>query len=391
MKSSDTVKSLASLSTCSMDSFDSSIASDEDKLDNNLIEGKWTAERLQAIAVRWKLSNQEQERLAQLQHRLMDVQHIKNDPEDVVRFVRETNSIKAAERMFRKFIQFRIEQVDGILDSWDPDPLLKSHFPQTLLNGFDKEGDGIWVERPGVTDCYGLYERFGGKELLRYCLWAREAACHSPWKQAYVAKKNRQVRLTCIVDVKGLNRSHIRPALLPIFAELIQGIQNYYCGFIKKIIIIREPAIFKVVWNLVKHVFNENMREMMVFAGSDYEDVLREYIDDIEDVLPPCLLEGGRGTIAKGMPPRLEGGKLPSKKSSWWSKRAEEEIPLSQEVQSSDSERSASTASSKHPDDCFRASALEDNWANQTAIQLNPMTDHESMAVRCQLLGKGCF
>lgn len=390
MKSSNATKSVASLSTCSMDSFDASIVSEEDKLDT-LIEGQWTRGRLQAIAVRWKLSNQEQERLAELQHRLVDVQHIKNDPEEVVRFVRETNSIKAAERMFRKFIQFRIEQVDGILDNWDPDPLLKSHFPQTLLNGCDRDGDGIWIERPGATDCYGLYERFGGKELLRYCLWAREAACHSPWKQAYVAENNQQVRLTCIVDVKGLNRSHIRPALLPIFAELIQGIQNYYCGFIKKIIIIREPAIFKVVWNLIKHVFNENMREMMVFAGSDYENVLREYIDDIEDVLPPCLLEGGRGTIAEGMPPRLEGGKLPSKNSSWWTKTSEEEIPPAQELQSSGSERSASTVSSEHAHDCHRHLAVETSCANQTTIQLNPMTDHESMGVRCQLLVKGSF
>ena len=52
----------------------------------------------------------------------------------------------------------------------------------------------------------------------------------------------------------------------------------------------------------------------MVYARLDYISVLKEYIDDLGDVLPLCLLEGATGTIADGMPQRMEGGPLPPNK-----------------------------------------------------------------------------
>lgn len=184
----------------------------------------------------------------------------------MVRFLRDAHSVKGAERMFRKFIHFRLQRADRVLQDYRPDPVLKSHFPMTLLNGFDKDGDGVWLERPGVTDCYGLYDRFGREELLRYCLWARESACHSPWRRAYEAEKQQTPRMTCVVDLYGLNRSHLRPVLLPVLADVVRDIQEYYCGFIKKIIIIREPPIFKVIWNMVCTQFKSVARVAACFC-----------------------------------------------------------------------------------------------------------------------------
>ena len=289
--------------------------------------------------------------------------------------------------MFRKFIKFRIERVDTILQAYHPDPVLMSHYPMTLLNGFDKDGDGIWIERPGVADCSGLYDRFGRDELLRYCLWVREAACKSKWRDAYVAEKNQAPRLTCVVDLKGLNRGHMRPNLLPIFAEVIQDIQNYYCGFIKKIIIIRAPAIIPMVWRLVRHCFNANMRNLMVFAGSDYVKVLNEYIDDLEENLPPSMIDGGTGTIAEGMPQRIEGGPLPPKTSngsSLFKSRGSTASLTDDETATSSQELSRSSSR-------MRRSPNNKTSLDAMNVQFNRITEYESMAVRCNLLAKGTF
>jgi len=272
----------------------------------------WRQDRLAAVAHRWKLNAKEQQQLLELQDHLSDVIHEKNNPEEVVRFLREARTTKGAERLFRKFILFRMSQVDTILNDFEPPRLFKTHYPMTLLNACDKEGDGIWLERPGATDFLGLCETFGRVDVLRYCDYVREQALHSSWIQNYRTTKQQEPRVIGIVDVQGLNRRHFHPMLMPLWKDLIFAVQNYYCGFIKKIVVIREPPIFKLFWRIVKPLLNENLRNLLVFAGSDYERVLGEYIDNLEESLPPCLIKNGKGTIAKGMPQQLEGGLLPS-------------------------------------------------------------------------------
>ena len=49
----------------------------------------------------------------------------------------------------------------------------------------------------------------------------------------------------------------------------------------------------------------------MVFSGPhNYLEVLEKYVD--LDVLPPCIVPGGKGRVAIDMPPRFEGGLLPT-------------------------------------------------------------------------------
>lgn len=48
----------------------------------------------------------------------------------------------------------------------------------------------------------------------------------------------------------------------------------------------------------------------MVFSNpKNYLEVLEKYID--LDILPPCIYSDGKGCVAIGMPPRLEGGLIP--------------------------------------------------------------------------------
>ena len=73
------MKDLESLS--SMDSMDSCLSSDASV--DIAIARSWSAEKMQITAKRWKLTEREKEQLAELYHRLSDVRHVKNDPQEV--------------------------------------------------------------------------------------------------------------------------------------------------------------------------------------------------------------------------------------------------------------------------------------------------------------------
>ena len=73
------------------------------------------------------------------------------------------------------------------------------------------------------------------------------------------------------------------------------------------------PTLLKTI--VAKNLFNANFQKLMVFAGSDFKSILGEYISDLEESLPPILLQNGRGKGGIGMPQRLDGGPLPKESS----------------------------------------------------------------------------
>jgi hypothetical protein len=87
--------------------------------------------------------------------------------------------------------------------------------------------------------------------------------------------------------------------------------QDNYCETGKRLIILRAPFIFRAVWALVKHFFDEGVVAKMIFTGpSDYLSVLESYVDPA--VLPPEIFpERGQGQVATGMMYNFQGGKVP--------------------------------------------------------------------------------
>ena len=65
-----------------------------------------------------------------------------------------------------------------------------------------------------------------------------------------------------------------------------------------------------MIWGIVQHFLNDNMRKLIVFCSvNDYLDVLSEYMNI--NHLPPCIYEHGRGEGGPGMPKRLDAGRVP--------------------------------------------------------------------------------
>ena len=271
----------------------------------------WSETNLQEAIDLWKLTDDEIVRLKQLQHNLKDcAHHFKYDPHIVLRFM--TSPVgHHAESLFRKMVQWRIdENIDNMLDEYKPPKILLDYNTTAILKDYDHEGDPIYVERGGAIDVHGMLKRFTREDLLEYTVYTRELNTQGAWLEEYEQRQGRKVKdVTVVYDLKGLNSHHLNPTVMNFFGEIMTLNQEKFPGPIKRMIIIRAPAIFRLAWNVVKHFFPQSARDKMIFAGKHYQKVLEKYMD--LDVLPPCIWEGGKGEAATGLPSNLEGGIIP--------------------------------------------------------------------------------
>lgn len=273
----------------------------------------WNEEAVQFIQEYWELSESERQAFLQLRDALRDVDHWKNNPDVIVRFLRaKSGKVDAAEKLFREMVQWRLDnKVDTILIDYTPPKLLQDYTPGALLEGLDLEGDPIFVSRTGVTDGKGLLAKFGEDEVVKYAIWVREKIGRGQWMKEFEEKRGRPLKqLTVIEDLLG-------PGGLPssqefkMFGKVMKLDKEYYCESSKKIIGIRTPFIFRASWTIVKHFFDSQMVAKMEFSGSSgYEEVLSKYVNI--ETLPSELVPGvGKGDVAAGMVYNFKGGTLP--------------------------------------------------------------------------------
>lgn len=265
------------------------------------------------VATLWQLSESELEDLSTLGQRLADVSHWKNDPSEVVRFLRARPSdVDAAERMFRNMIAWRLaNRVDTILQDYEPPPIMWAYYPGAVLRDFDRAGDPVYVGRIGVTDGVGMLQRFGRDEMIRHAIWIREFVSRGEWIQRYETRQGRPVRrVTLVEDLQGLSVSHLNRQLLSVYGEIMRLDQDNYPETAKKLIIIRAPLLFRTIWKMAKFFFDPGVVEKMVFVSAKHTaKVLEEYLD--LHILPSCVIPEGQGQATDGMPSRFEGGPLP--------------------------------------------------------------------------------
>jgi CRAL/TRIO domain len=280
----------------------------------------WSSESFAKMSEQWGLVEEDERKMRDLQNRLADVDHWKNDPFECVRFYKDMGSnVRAAEEKFRKMVFWRLEnRIDTFLERYgEPDPLFDYH-PSVVLKGLDKDGDPILLERTGAFDAYGFYKHFGTKGVMDFMTYKREfdvTRRHDGkgWQREYYEPKygKRVYQFTVIMDMAGLNRNHMRAGLLLLFHQLARLVQDYYVGLAKRIIVARAPAVFRVFWCIVKHFFAPHIQELITFTThADYLDVLDQYVD--REVLPPELCPTyGVGTFMPGFEHiRLGGGML---------------------------------------------------------------------------------
>ncbi len=277
------------------------------------INAYWSEENFQKTVNLWELEEDEIKNLKQLKVAVSDILHWKNQPNEVVRFMRaRPNDLKAQVKMFKNMIQWRKDNnVETILQDYTPPKLLWRYYPGAMLKGYDKEGDPIYVERLGVTDAPGLLSKLGEDEMIKHAIWTRELISKGKWIQKYEEKQKRPVRrITIIEDLDGLSRRMLWGGTLGAYNKIMRLDQDNYCETAKKLIIIRAPWIFRMIWGMVSYFFDPGVVKKMTFCGyDDYLKVLEEHME--LSVLPKELYENGAGEAEDECPPYFDGGIIP--------------------------------------------------------------------------------
>ena len=274
-------------------------------------EERWSEERVHRAIEVWGLNGQEAEQLRSLKDRLSDVDHPKNTPHELVKYIKGPKGYDKAEEVFRNVIQWRRDfGTDTILEDYKPPKILYEYVSTAMLRGVDHEGDPVYVERAGALDALGLVRRYDQEALRKHTVWLRELTASGPWRQDYEHEHGHQPRqLTIVFDLEGLSSRHVKKEVIPIFKDFVAYTADKYYGVSKRMIIIRAPAIFRMVWRIAKHFYDPEVQKKMIFASKDYLSVLEQYMP--LSILPPCINPTGHGVTARGFPPNLNGGVIP--------------------------------------------------------------------------------
>jgi len=268
----------------------------------------WSSENLKETRTCWELAEQETIALRELGQRLQDVHYHKNEPFFVVRFLlQRQGDVDAAERMFRKSVQWRLDnKVDSILKDYKPPQFLLDHYPSgTVMQGLDREGDPILVTRHGSADLTGLLERFGWEAMLRYAIWNREMVMHGDWVQKYEKiSGHRFTRFVNVEDSQGLKlfKTVFNRRSIFCVSQISQIDKNNYPQTVKKSYVVGVPGIFETIWNVLRRMMDPEVVKRVAILSP------KNYLKDLEAALDPSLLPDeivpgiGKGKAWEGFP-----------------------------------------------------------------------------------------
>ncbi|XP_066131053.1 SEC14-like protein 5 isoform X1 [Saccopteryx bilineata] len=262
------------------DSAPEMVGSDGDKLDADYIE-----------RCLGQLTPMQESCLIQLRHWLQDV-HKGKIPKDqhILRFLRarDFHLDKAREMLCQSLSWRKQHQVDLLLQTWRP-PALLEEFYAGGWHYQDLDGRPLYILRLGHMDTKGLMKAVGEEALLQHVLSVNEEGqkrCEGNTKQF-----GRPISSwTCLVDLEGLNMRHLwRPGVKALL-RMIEVVEDNYPETLGRLLIVRAPRVFPVLWTLISPFINENTRQkFLIYSGSNYQGPggLVDYLD--KEVIPDFL------------------------------------------------------------------------------------------------------
>uniref|UniRef100_A0A8C2WYP4 SEC14 like lipid binding 1 n=1 Tax=Cyclopterus lumpus TaxID=8103 RepID=A0A8C2WYP4_CYCLU len=208
----------------------------------------------------------------------------------VLRFLRarDFNLDKAREFLCQSLTWRKQHQVDFLLDTWERPQLLQDYYAGGWHH-HDRDGRPLYILRLGQMDTKGLVRASGEEGLLRQVLSINEEGLRRCEENTRVF--GRPISCwTCLVDLEGLNMRHLwRPGVKALL-RIIEVVEANYPETLGRLLILRAPRVFPVLWTLVSPLIDENTRKkFLVYAGNDYQGPggLVDYID--KEILPDFL------------------------------------------------------------------------------------------------------
>ncbi|XP_075977653.1 real-time isoform X3 [Anticarsia gemmatalis] len=238
-----------------------------------------------------ELTPMQESRLLQLRKWIADLQKGKV-PSDttLLRFLRarDFNVEKAREMLSQSLLWRKKHQVDRILSEYETPDVVKQYFPGGWHH-HDKDGRPLYILRLGQMDVKGLLKSIGEDGLLKLTLHV----CEEGLKLLEEATRSSEhaIQSWCLlVDLDGLNMRHLwRPGVRALL-RIIQIVEANYPETMGRVLIVRAPRVFPILWTIVSTFIDENTRSKFLFyGGKDYLQPggLLDYIP--KDLIPDFL------------------------------------------------------------------------------------------------------
>uniref|UniRef100_A0A8C7X1G2 SEC14 like lipid binding 1 n=1 Tax=Oryzias sinensis TaxID=183150 RepID=A0A8C7X1G2_9TELE len=210
--------------------------------------------------------------------------------EHILRFLRarDFNMDKAREILCQSLTWRKQHQVDYLLETWNSPQVLQDFYTGGWHH-HDRDGRPLYILRLGQMDTKGLVRALGEESLLRHVLSINEEGLRRCEENTKVF--GRPISCwTCLVDLEGLNMRHLwRPGVKALL-RIIEVVEANYPETLGRLLILRAPRVFPVLWTLVSPFIDENTRKkFLIYAGNDYQGPggLVDYID--KEIIPDFL------------------------------------------------------------------------------------------------------
>ena len=210
----------------------------------------------------------------------------------LTRFIRaRKGDIAAAIEMYLNMLKWRKENnIDGMLNTPDPNEHIFGCICPHAHHGFDKDGHPVYFERTGLVRVPNMLKFMEEKDIAhrhtRYMEHVIRRMIQSSQKLGrYIGKQ------VVVYDMSGLSYK-VDTAGMRVFKQTSNVDQNYYPESLHRMFIINAPMSFRAIWAMVRPFLDPVTQKKVEIMGHKYLDRLREFID--ESNIP--VLYGGKCT-----------------------------------------------------------------------------------------------
>ncbi|GLH14610.1 uncharacterized protein GBIM_18966 [Gryllus bimaculatus] len=243
----------------------------------------------------------------------------------LLRFLRarDFNVEKAREMLSASLLWRKKHQVDKILSEYQTPSVVRDYFPGGWHH-HDKDGRPLYLLRLGQMDVKGLYKAIGEEGLLQLTLHVCEEGLQL-MDEATRIQGHPVSTWSMLVDLEGLNMRHLwRPGVRALL-RIIEIVEANYPETMGRVLIIRAPRVFPILWTLVSTFIHENTRSKFFFyGGNDYQGP-GGLVDYIPEDFVPDFLGGPCRTMVQ------EGGLVPKSLYMTESELEKEGCPLTED------------------------------------------------------------
>ena len=209
------------------------------------------------------------------------------DDDTYLRFLRARNQdVTSASTQLRNMFLWHSSNSVGDLTKPLPDSIRDGFYPGGV-SGWDRDGDPILWGKLGECDPQTLILSLTLREL---CL--EEARRFETIRQDCY-KRSRPARYTAVFDLTGLGTKHVWTIGIRAFKIVAAVPYFFYPEMLKQALIINAPMVFPIIWNIVKHVFDERTRKKIKIVSGNPTELLIEHI-------PTKHVPAALGGTAKG-------------------------------------------------------------------------------------------